>query len=57
MLSQPNRFGNITVWPRLEIGNSSVTPWSTPSTIAWKVDHVGSGAATLITSVDGSESF
>ena len=27
----------MTVWPRLEIGNSSVTPWSTPRTIAWKV--------------------
>ena len=33
---QPNSVGNSTVCPRLEIGNSSVTPCSTPSTIAWK---------------------
>ena len=37
MLPQRNRVGNSTVWPRLETGNSSVAPWMTPSTIAWKV--------------------
>src|ERR1700761_5048866 len=37
MLCQPNRLGKITVWPRLETGNSSVAPWRIPSTIAWKV--------------------
>src|SRR5579862_8526466 len=37
MLFQPNRWGNSTVCPRLEIGNSSVTPWRAPRTIAWKV--------------------
>src|SRR6478672_10769974 len=26
----------ITAWPRLEIGNSSVTPWIRPKTMAWK---------------------
>src|SRR5579885_1525926 len=36
MLCHPNRFGKITVCPRLEIGNSSVIPCRTPSTIAWK---------------------
>src|SRR5665213_2175567 len=34
---QPNSVGNRTVWPRLETGKSSVTPWSRPSTIAWNV--------------------
>ncbi len=33
---QPNSVGNSTVCPRLEIGNSSVTPCSSPSTTAWK---------------------
>ena len=37
MLPQRNRVGSSTVWPRLETGNSSVAPWTTPSTIAWKV--------------------
>ncbi len=26
--------GTSTEWPRLEIGNSSVTPWSRPMTMA-----------------------
>src|SRR5690242_1019951 len=26
----------ITAWPRLEIGNSSVTPWIRPKMMAWK---------------------
>ena len=34
--SQPSHAGMSTEWPRLEIGNSSVTPCSTPITIAWK---------------------
>src|SRR6059058_293047 len=33
-MSQPSRLGRITLWPRLEIGNSSETPWSRPRTIA-----------------------
>src|SRR2546430_11380693 len=28
--------GRTTAWPRLETGNSSVTPWTTPITSAWK---------------------
>ena len=35
-MSQPNTRGSTTAWPRLEIGNSSVTPWIRPRTIAWK---------------------
>jgi hypothetical protein len=31
----PNRAGTSTEWPRLEIGNSSVTPCNSPSTAAW----------------------
>ena len=27
--------GSSTEWPRLEMGKSSVTPWSTPMTMAW----------------------
>ena len=38
MLCQRNRVGSSTVWPRLETGNSSVAPWTTPSTIAWNVE-------------------
>ena len=37
MLLHPNSFGNSTVWPRLETGNSSETPWSVPRTIACQV--------------------
>src|SRR5919199_2132045 len=33
-MSQPSSFGAITLWPRLEIGNSSLTPCSRPRTIA-----------------------
>ena len=36
-LFQPNSDGNNTVWPRLEMGNSSATPCSAPRTTAWKV--------------------
>ena len=36
MSVQPKNAGRITEWPRLETGNSSVTPWIRPSTIAWK---------------------
>ena len=32
---QPRRFGRMTLCPRLEIGKSSVTPCSSPMTIAW----------------------
>src|SRR5947207_3881138 len=35
-LSHPKIVGRITAWPRLEMGNSSVTPWITPITTAWK---------------------
>ena len=31
---QPSSLGRITLWPRLEIGNSSLKPCSRPSTIA-----------------------
>ena len=54
MLCQPNRLGKITVWPRLEIGNSSVTPCRTPSTIAWKVvirwraQHGGNSSGSIV---------
>ena len=34
-MSQPRRLGRMTLCPRLEIGKSSETPWSSPSTIAW----------------------
>src|ERR1700733_9911675 len=37
MFVHPNRFGKMTVCPRLEIGNSSETPCRAPSTTAWKV--------------------
>ena len=43
-LCQPNSVGKSTVWPRLEIGKSSVTPCRSPSTIAWKVE-IGCAAA------------
>ena len=33
---QPSRCGRITACPRLEIGNSSEKPWSSPRTMAWK---------------------
>ena len=33
-MSQPRSRGRMTLWPRLEIGNSSEKPWSRPSTIA-----------------------
>ncbi len=32
----PSQAGTRTEWPRLEIGNSSVTPWTAPMTIAWR---------------------
>ena len=34
-MSQPSSCGRITLWPRLEIGNSSLNPCSRPSTTAW----------------------
>ncbi len=37
MFPQRNRVGINTVWPRLDTGNSSVAPCTTPSTIAWNV--------------------
>src|SRR2546430_5320391 len=33
-MSHPSSFGRMTLWPRLEIGNSSLTPCSRPRTIA-----------------------
>src|SRR4051794_32518166 len=33
-MSQPNTRGATTLWPRLEIGKSSATPWSRPRMIA-----------------------
>ena len=30
----PISAGMMTLWPRLETGNSSVTPWKRPTTIA-----------------------
>ena len=46
-MSHPNRRGRITAWPRLLIGNSSVTPWITPRMIAWRYEMVpwSTGAA------------
>ena len=35
-IGQPSSRGRITAWPRLLIGNSSVTPCSTAMTMAWK---------------------
>ena len=32
-MSQPNTRGATTLWPRLEIGNSSAKPWSRPRMI------------------------
>ena len=32
----PMNAGTMTVWPRLETGKSSVTPWMAPMTIAWR---------------------
>ena len=32
----PMSAGTRTVWPRLETGNSSVTPWTIPMTMAWR---------------------
>jgi hypothetical protein len=37
-MSQPRSFGRMTLCPRLETGKSSVTPWSRPSTTAWKYE-------------------
>ena len=31
---QPRSFGRITLWPRLDTGKSSETPWSSPMTSA-----------------------
>src|SRR5579875_331540 len=45
MFVQPNRCGNRTVWPRLEMGNSSLTPCSRPRTIAWKVEIFAEASA------------
>jgi hypothetical protein len=33
---QPTSFGRMTLCPRLETGNSSDTPWSSPSIAPWK---------------------
>src|SRR5919204_1796434 len=33
-MSQPSRRGRTTLWPRLETGKSSETPWSRPRTTA-----------------------
>ena len=33
---QPKSFGRMTLCPRLEIGKSSDTPWSSPSIAPWK---------------------
>jgi hypothetical protein len=33
---QPSSDGRMTLWPRLETGNSSDTPWRKPRTAAWK---------------------
>src|SRR5919199_2294183 len=33
-MSQPRRRGRTTLWPRLETGKSSETPWSRPRTTA-----------------------
>ena len=33
---QPKSCGRMTLWPRLEIGKSSDTPWTSPRIAAWK---------------------
>ncbi len=43
---QPSSRGRMTLWPRLEIGNSSANPCSRPSRIAWKYEI---GAARITT--------
>ena len=37
-MCQPTSRGRITLWPRLETGKSSDTPWSSPSIAAWKYE-------------------
>ena len=39
MLCHPNSAGTITECPRLDTGNSSVIPWNSPMTIAWKYER------------------
>src|SRR2546421_253983 len=43
---QPRRRGRITLWPRLETGKSSETPWSRPRTTACQYEiRLASGIA------------
>ena len=44
-MSQPKRLGKITLWPRLEIENSSESPGRSRSTIASKY-VIGAAAIT-----------
>src|SRR6266852_7256588 len=37
-MCQPTSRGRMTLWPRLETGKSSETPWSRPSIAAWKYE-------------------
>ncbi|GAP59207.1 hypothetical protein AHiyo1_24560 [Arthrobacter sp. Hiyo1] len=39
---QPKSLGRMTLWPRLEIGKSSVIPCSRPMTMAWIILIMGS---------------
>src|SRR6185369_3315771 len=41
---QPSSVGNRNRWALLEIGSSSVRPWTMPSTNAWNTVSVGSAA-------------
>src|SRR3954449_9904858 len=44
--SQPAKAGTMRRWPVLEIGRNSVSPWTMPRTMAWKLDKPSSlGAA------------
>src|ERR671937_715857 len=43
---QPRRRGRMTLWPRLETGKSSETPWSRPRTTACQYEiRLASGIA------------
>ena len=38
LIFQLKSLGMITLWPRLDMGKSSVKPCSKPRIIAWKID-------------------
>src|SRR3954464_13762434 len=44
-MSQPSSRGRMTLWPRLEMGKSSLNPWRSPSRTACPYEMSASGAA------------